>query len=59
MFGDELLMKVIQDNQHKSAADIAATILDEVTKFQGDVDRFDDETVVVLKVIEPTERPAE
>jgi sigma-B regulation protein RsbU (phosphoserine phosphatase) len=58
MFGDELLMKVIRDNQHKSASEIASTILDEVTKFQGDVDRFDDETVVVLKVIEPTEHPA-
>jgi sigma-B regulation protein RsbU (phosphoserine phosphatase) len=58
MFGDELLMKVIRDNQHKSASEIASTILDEVTKFQGDVDRFDDETVVVLKVIEPSENPA-
>jgi phosphoserine phosphatase RsbU/P len=52
MFGDELLMKVIRENQHKSASEIASTILDEVTKFQGDVDRFDDETVVVLKVLD-------
>jgi sigma-B regulation protein RsbU (phosphoserine phosphatase) len=51
MFGDELLIQVIRENQHKSASDLAETILDEVTKFQGDVDRFDDETVVVLKVI--------
>jgi sigma-B regulation protein RsbU (phosphoserine phosphatase) len=52
MFGDELLMKVIFENQHKSATDLADTILDEVTKFQGDVDRFDDETVVVLRVLD-------
>jgi sigma-B regulation protein RsbU (phosphoserine phosphatase) len=53
MFGDEMLMQVIRENQHKSASEIASTILDEVTKFQGDTDRFDDETVVVLRVIEP------
>jgi len=52
MFGDELLMKVVTENQHKSASELAETILDEVTKFQGDVDRFDDETVVVLRVLE-------
>jgi sigma-B regulation protein RsbU (phosphoserine phosphatase) len=59
MFGDELLMKVVTENQHKSAADLAETILAEVTKFQGDVDRFDDETVVVLKVIEESPLPAQ
>ncbi len=59
MFGDEMLMKVVSENQHKSAAGIAAAILDEVTKFQGDVDRFDDETVVVLKVLEPAETSTE
>jgi serine phosphatase RsbU (regulator of sigma subunit) len=48
-----MLMQVIRENQHKSASEIASTILDEVTKFQGDTDRFDDETVVVLRVIEP------
>jgi serine phosphatase RsbU (regulator of sigma subunit) len=52
MFGDEMLMRVVAENQHKSAADLAETILAEVTEFQGDVDRFDDETVVVLRVIE-------
>ena len=52
MFGDEMLMQVVSENQHKSASELASTILDEVTKFQGDVDRFDDETVVVLKVLE-------
>jgi sigma-B regulation protein RsbU (phosphoserine phosphatase) len=59
MFGDELLMQVVRENQHKSASDLAEAILDEVTKFQGDVDRFDDETVVVLRVIEPSQTSAE
>ena len=59
MFGDEMLIRVIRENQHKSASDLAETILDEVTKFQGDTDRFDDETVVVLRVIEPNEQATE
>jgi phosphoserine phosphatase RsbU/P len=59
MFGDELLIQVVRENQHKSASELAETILAEVTKFQGDVDRFDDETVVVLRVIEPPETSAE
>ncbi len=59
MFGDEMLIKVVSDNQHKSASELAGAILDEVTKFQGDVDRFDDETVVVLRVLDPPENPPE
>jgi phosphoserine phosphatase RsbU/P len=59
MFGDELLMKVIRENQHKSASEMATTILDEVTKFQGDVDRFDDETVVVLRVLDGPAPPSD
>jgi phosphoserine phosphatase RsbU/P len=59
MFGDERLMQVIRENQHKSASEIASAILGEVTTFQGGVDRFDDETVVVLKVIEPAPPLAE
>jgi sigma-B regulation protein RsbU (phosphoserine phosphatase) len=59
MFGDELLMQVIRDNQHRSAQELAETILSAVTRFQGDTDRFDDETVVVLRVIEPADAPAE
>jgi phosphoserine phosphatase RsbU/P len=58
MFGDTMLLKVISENMHKSAAQIASALLDEVTKFQGDVERFDDETVVVLKVTEAPLAPA-
>jgi serine phosphatase RsbU (regulator of sigma subunit) len=32
------------------AADIAEAILADVTRFQGTKDRFDDETIIVLRV---------
>ena len=51
MFGDERLIAVVKKNQHKSAAKIAEAIFNEIGKFQKGIDRFDDETVVVLRVL--------
>ena len=51
MFGDDRLKAVVQKNHQKSATKIADAILAEVTKFQNGKERFDDETVVVLKVL--------
>jgi sigma-B regulation protein RsbU (phosphoserine phosphatase) len=51
MFGSERLAAVVKKNQHKSASKIADAIMSEVGKFQKGVERFDDETVVVLKVL--------
>ncbi len=51
MFGTERLMAVVQKHQHKSAGKIAEAIFNEVGKFQKGVERFDDETVVVLRVL--------
>jgi sigma-B regulation protein RsbU (phosphoserine phosphatase) len=51
MFGSERLAAVVQKNMHKSASKIADAIMSEVGKFQKGVERFDDETVVVLKVL--------
>ena len=51
MFGDERLIAVVQKYQQKSAAKIAEAIFNEVGKFQKSVERFDDETVVVLRVL--------
>lgn len=51
MFGDERLKAVVKKNQQKSASKIADAILAEVGKFQHGRERFDDETVVVLKVL--------
>ncbi len=51
MFGDDRLKAVVKKNHQKSASKIADAILSEVSKFQADRDRFDDETVVVLRVL--------
>jgi phosphoserine phosphatase RsbU/P len=51
MFGDDRLKAVIKKNHQKSASKIADAILSEVGKFQHGRERFDDETVVVLKVL--------
>jgi sigma-B regulation protein RsbU (phosphoserine phosphatase) len=49
LFGDERLIAAVRQNLHESAARIADIIFDELGRFQGGTDRFDDETVVVLK----------
>jgi sigma-B regulation protein RsbU (phosphoserine phosphatase) len=51
MFGNERLMAVVKKNQHKPASKIAEAIFSEVGKFQKGTERFDDETVVVLRVL--------
>jgi sigma-B regulation protein RsbU (phosphoserine phosphatase) len=50
MFGTERLEELIRAQRHESATEIAETILAEVTRFQSGHDRFDDETIIVLKV---------
>jgi phosphoserine phosphatase RsbU/P len=51
MFGDDRLKAIVKKNNQKSASKIADAILAEVSKFQEGRERFDDETVVVLKVL--------
>lgn len=51
MFGDDRLKAVVKKNHQKPASKIADAILTEVGKFQHGRERFDDETVVVLKVL--------
>jgi phosphoserine phosphatase RsbU/P len=51
MFGNDRLVACVKKNHHKSASKLAESILSEVGKFQGKRDRFDDETVVVLRVV--------
>ena len=51
MFGDDRLKAVVKKTWQKSATKIADAILAEVGKFQHGRERFDDETVVVLKVL--------
>jgi sigma-B regulation protein RsbU (phosphoserine phosphatase) len=51
MFGNDRLIATVKKHQHKSASRLAESILTDVGRFQGKKDRFDDETVVVLRVI--------
>ena len=53
MFGDKRLIEVVREHIHASATELADAIMHEVGRFQAGFDRFDDETVVVLRVREP------
>jgi sigma-B regulation protein RsbU (phosphoserine phosphatase) len=50
MYGDERLSSLLCANRDFPAADIADAILADVSRFQGAHDRFDDETIIVLRV---------
>jgi sigma-B regulation protein RsbU (phosphoserine phosphatase) len=52
MFGTDRLIATVKKHHHKSASKLAESILADVGRFQGKRDRFDDETVVVLRVID-------
>ncbi len=51
MFGDARLTAVLQGQSHATAAGTVEAILKAVSDFQSGVDHFDDETVVVLRVL--------
>lgn len=50
MYGDERLSSLLCSHRDRPAAEIAEAILADVTRFQGGRDRFDDETIIVLRV---------
>lgn len=50
MYGSERLSRVFCGHPDHSANQIADAILADVTRFQDGKDRFDDETIIVLKV---------
>jgi sigma-B regulation protein RsbU (phosphoserine phosphatase) len=50
MYGDERLAGLLCGNRDLPAAEIADAILADVAHFQGAHDRFDDETIIVLRV---------
>jgi sigma-B regulation protein RsbU (phosphoserine phosphatase) len=50
MYGEGRLASILCGERHRSAAQIADGILTDVTHFQDGHDRFDDETIIVLKV---------
>jgi sigma-B regulation protein RsbU (phosphoserine phosphatase) len=50
MYGSERLSSLLCSHRGHPAQQIADAILADVSRFQGDQERFDDETVIVLKV---------
>jgi len=54
MFGTERLTEVVRSQLKNTAQGMVDRIYEELSQFQGGVERFDDETVVVLKVLEST-----
>ena len=50
MYGSDRLAGLLCAHREKPAAAIAEAILADVTRFQGARDRFDDETIIVLRV---------
>jgi sigma-B regulation protein RsbU (phosphoserine phosphatase) len=50
MFGTERVTEIMLANRGASAAELADAILAAVSGFQSETDRFDDETVMVLRV---------
>jgi sigma-B regulation protein RsbU (phosphoserine phosphatase) len=50
MYGDERLAGLLCAHRDLPAQDIADAILADVARFQGAQDRFDDETIIVLRV---------
>ncbi|HZP06541.1 MAG TPA: SpoIIE family protein phosphatase [Terracidiphilus sp.] len=50
MYGQERLASLLCANRERPAREIADEILADVTRFQGSKERFDDETIIVLRV---------
>ncbi len=50
MYGEERLANILCGYRDEPALAIADAILEDVARFQGAKDRFDDETIIVLKV---------
>jgi phosphoserine phosphatase RsbU/P len=50
MYGQDKLSGLLCAHRDKPAQEIADAILADVTRFQGTHDRFDDETIIVLRV---------
>jgi sigma-B regulation protein RsbU (phosphoserine phosphatase) len=50
MYGHEQLSNLLCSHRDQPAQDIADTILADVARFQGGQERFDDETIIVLRV---------
>lgn len=50
MYGEERLARILCAHRGSTSAEIAEAILSDVSRFQDGQDRFDDETIIVLRV---------
>ena len=50
MYGQERLAGLLCTQRDRTAQEIADGLLADVSRFQGGCDRFDDETIIVLRV---------
>ena len=50
MYGQERLAGLLCNRREQAAQEIADAVLADVSRFQGERERFDDETIIVLKV---------
>lgn len=50
-FGAERLMNIVSDNSKKKAQDLCEIIFAEIEDFEGNTPRFDDITIVVVRVL--------
>jgi sigma-B regulation protein RsbU (phosphoserine phosphatase) len=50
MYGQERLASILCSRREQAAQEIADAVLADVSRFQGERERFDDETIIVLKV---------
>jgi sigma-B regulation protein RsbU (phosphoserine phosphatase) len=50
MYGQDPLASILCSLRERPAEEIADAILDDVARFQGSHERFDDETIIVLRV---------
>jgi sigma-B regulation protein RsbU (phosphoserine phosphatase) len=50
MYGQERLASILCSRREHPAQEIADAVLADVSRFQGEQERFDDETIIVLKV---------
>jgi sigma-B regulation protein RsbU (phosphoserine phosphatase) len=57
-FGRERAEQIVTRNCHKSADEIVNLIFENVNDFVGDTEQFDDQSVVAIKVKNPTQKPA-
>ena len=53
MFGDDRLKQLLESQHHPTAQSTVDAILKAVTDFQAGTAHFDDETIVVLRALEP------